>query len=67
MSIDQKISEASSRVKDTYLESLQATLEMCDIVLQNKAAFPADQIAKTKKLKKETLENIKKRESILEK
>lgn len=50
--------------KDSYLESLRTTMEMCDMILNSRHAFPADQVAKAEKLKIETLENIRKREAI---
>jgi len=65
--LDAKIVHADERrvTKDTYLESQRATLEACDLVLQNKSAFPAHQIARAEQIKAETLKNIKKREQIL--
>lgn len=50
--------------KDTYLQSLHSTIEVCDLVLQNKGAFTQEQIQKAEQLKKETEKNIQARESI---
>lgn len=50
--------------KDTYLESLYTTLEMCDLVLQNKSKFPKEQVERAEQIKLETEGFIKKRESI---
>lgn len=50
--------------KDTYLKSLCSTLEVCDLVLQNKGTFTQEQIQKAEQLKKETEKNIQARESI---
>lgn len=62
--IDQINAATDRRQKDSYLKSLQATLDVCDMIMNNRHAFPTDQVAKAEKLKMETLENIRKRESI---
>lgn len=59
-----RIHDAASK-KDGYIESQLATLDVCDLVLDNRFAFPADQVAKAEKLKAETLDRIQKREKIL--
>lgn len=64
-SADERIKDASGRVgKDTYLESLYSTLEVCDMVLQNSQTFSQEHIQKAQKLRKETQEYIHKREAI---
>ena len=50
--------------KDTYLESLYSTLEMCDLVLQNRTSFTVDRVERVEKLRQETQEWIRKREAI---
>lgn len=62
--LDERIRDAAEQ-KDSYLESQQATLDVCNMVINNRHAFPADQIEKAEKLKAETLERIRKREKIL--
>lgn len=63
-SVDKKIENAKKEVKDTYLESMYATIETCDLVIQNSQIFSDDKVLKAKKLREETLGYIKKREAI---
>lgn len=62
--LDERLRDAADW-KDSYLEGLQATLDVCNMVINNHFAFPADQVKKAEKLKGETLKNIQKREGIL--
>lgn len=64
--INDKINDAAVRTsaKDTYLEGLYNTLELCDIVLQNSQVLPEEHVLKAQKLRRETMENIRKREAI---
>ena len=63
--LDTKMADAAERTtKDTYLESLLATLEACDLVLQNKTAFSEQQIARAEQLRAEAQKNIEKRLAI---
>lgn len=64
MNLDEKICNAAEK-KDSYIESQQATLDVCEMVINNRHAFPADQVAKAEKLKAETLDRIRMREKIL--
>lgn len=63
--LNSKMSDAKKRVTDSYLESQYATLEACDLVLQNKAGFSDQQIARAEQIKAATLKNIEKRTKIL--
>lgn len=64
--LNEKIKEAASK-KDTYLESLYSTIEMCDLVIQNAQVFANDRVEQARKLRRETEENIRKREAVLQK
>lgn len=59
-----RIHDAAER-KDSYIESQRATLDVCNMVINNRHVFPADQVQKAEKLKTETLERIQMREKIL--
>lgn len=61
--LDEKI-EAAATKKDTYLESLKASIEMCELVLEHPEAFEHEQLEKARKVLKETQENVAKREAI---
>lgn len=65
--INEKIKNAAEEKKDSYLESQYATLELCELAIQNKAVLSDEHVAKAEKLKEETIKNIKLRESILQK
>lgn len=65
--LDEKIKDAAASKKDTYLESLYETIEMCDLVIQNAQVFSSDRVLQAQKLRKETEENIRKREAVLQK
>lgn len=64
--IDKKIKDAETK-RDTYLESLRETIEVCDLVIQNAQVFSNDRVLQAQKLRKETEENIRKREAVLQK
>lgn len=64
-SLDQQIREADKK-KDTYLQSLQDTVEMCDLVIQNRQVLGEDKVQQAIKLKAETEERIQKRCKVLE-
>lgn len=50
---------------DSYLESLYAQKEACDLVLQNSQVFGSERVQKAEKTLAETQENIEKRLKIL--
>lgn len=66
MNINEMIKDAATKKdkKDTYLEGLYDTLEICDLVLQNSQVFSDEKVLKAQALRRETVENIKKREAI---
>lgn len=51
-------------MKDSYLESLYLTLEMCEITIANREKFDPAVVAKAKEIERVTKERIRLRELI---
>lgn len=52
-------------MNDSYIEDQQAMLEVCEMIINNRHAFPAKEVEKAERIRVKTLENIKKREQVL--
>ena len=68
--LDQQIRDAEQqqeKQQDLYLQSLNDTLTMCDLVIQNRQVLGTEKVQQAIKLKAETEERIQKRVRVLEK